>query len=57
MYQMEKITAENLVVMLEVQMWRLRVNATTRHARSRFGSLRLDVQLTTLIDDEGPRST
>ena len=38
---MEKNTAEMPVVMREAKMWRLRVNAATRHVRSHFGSSRL----------------
>jgi hypothetical protein len=38
---MEKNTAEMPVVMREAKMWRLRVNAATRHVRSHFGSSHL----------------
>jgi hypothetical protein len=45
MYQMERNIAEKRVVTQEATMWKLRVNATIWHARSRFGSSRLEVPL------------
>jgi hypothetical protein len=57
---MEKSTAEKLVVTQEVKTWKSRVNATTRRARSCFGSLHLLVWLTwpmiSLIDNNRLRS-
>jgi hypothetical protein len=57
MYQLEKNTAENLVATPEAKMWKSLVNATTWHARSRFGSLRLAVPLTWPVDDRFERRT
>jgi hypothetical protein len=57
MYQREKNTAENLVATPEARMWRSRVNATTWHARFRFGSSRLEEPLTSPADDSLERRT
>jgi nucleoside-specific outer membrane channel protein Tsx len=46
MYQMDKNIAEKHVVTLEATMWKLHVNATIWHARSRFRDSRLEVPLT-----------
>ncbi len=50
MYQMDKSTAGMRVVRREAKTWKSHVNATMRHVRSRFGSLRLP--LTWPIDDD-----
>jgi hypothetical protein len=55
MYQMEKNTAETLVVTREAKALKSFVNATTWSVRCQFGSLRLAVQLAWRTDDEGSR--
>ena len=57
MYRMEKNIAENLAAMPEAKTWRSRVNATTWHARFRFGSSRLEAPLTLPADDSFERRT
>jgi hypothetical protein len=48
---MEKNTAEGPAVTREAKTWKSRVNATILRVRCRFGSLRLEVLLTSPTDD------
>jgi hypothetical protein len=55
MCQTEKSTAEKPVVTQEAKTWKSPVNATTRHARSRFGSSCLAMPLAWPIDNDSLR--
>ena len=55
MHQLEKNTAENLVATPEAKMWSSLVNATTWHARFRFGSSHLAAPMTWRVDDSFER--
>jgi hypothetical protein len=55
MYQLGKNTAGNLVATPEAKMWRSLVNATTWHARFRFGSSHLAAPPTWPVDDRFER--
>ncbi len=50
MCQTDKNTAETRVVKREAKTWKLHVNATIWHVRSRFGSSRDEVPLTCPAD-------
>jgi hypothetical protein len=52
MYRMEKNIAEKLVVTQVAKTWKSRVNAIIWHARSHFGSSRLEAALTWPVEND-----